>query len=139
MTNRETAPPAPAPDLGRLEELASKATPGPWSTEGTRRSNRGMGGHVFKVGPEDRMIAACRGASGYELEEHDANAAYLAALDPATVSWLVARARRAEELEKRDECVVCGASCLPDSEPTHCHTCLVPLDEPTPQGAPHDD
>lgn len=50
----------------------------------------------------------------------------MAALDRETVLALVARARKAEELEKRDECAVCGAALVPDDEPPRCDDCPAP-------------
>ena len=111
--------PAEPVDLDRLDALAKAATPGPW-----RRQTH----HAHLDGPGSRMlvpvvrapwpnlphgsitIARCGNGNSSTprpddsiRQREEANAAFIAALDPATVQHLVARARRAQEAEAEAE------------------------------------
>lgn len=84
-----TAAPPPDIDLEKLERLAKGATPGPW---------RSVPSPVQKP---YRCLAFSRARDEMYTTSalEPADAAYLAALDPATVLALVAAARRAAEMQ----------------------------------------
>lgn len=74
------------PDLAALEALASKATPGPW----WRFDYECGSGHVADVlsgdgGSDSRIIA---------IDALVADAAYIAAVSPTTVLWLIREVER---------------------------------------------
>lgn len=78
------------PDLDAIERAAKGATPGPWrSVASAVEHSRKYRCLVF--GGRDEMYDTSALLA--------ADARYLALLDPATVLWLVERARRAEEAE----------------------------------------
>ena len=89
-------------ELARLEELAGKATPGPWR----KRTNR----HPTTDGRDWGWISANTqenvGLPGFRVEWEGelggANAAYIAALSPPVLRALISRLRRAEELKAAD-------------------------------------
>ena len=83
-------------DLDEIERLAKAATPdGPWK-QGERDTHRVIDAHGFIVA-EALSRPAMDGRS--QKQRASDQAAYLAALDPATVLALVALARRAQEAE----------------------------------------
>ena len=84
-------------DLSRLESLARKATPGPWFRPIANDT---------AVRSDDVDIAQTVGAYELEWERMEADAAYIAAANPAAVLALIERVRELEgKLEAiRDEC-----------------------------------
>lgn len=88
------------PDLKELREAISRATPGPWSRNGTRQKwSLGYGGLLdsHTVGPDDwkGWIALIPYSEQSHAEDY-ANARYIALANPAAVSALI---DRIEELE----------------------------------------
>lgn len=87
-------------DLARLKALAAKATPGP-----RIHGDHGAIGAVSLEGEPFAQVFQRRSGSGAiraeDNAQRNANAAYIAALDPATVLELIRRAERAEELEAK--------------------------------------
>lgn len=78
-------------DLDRLDELAEKATPGPWEADGP------IGGHYHytvcaAVGTVCDVVCDCDDPVNGGRDNHDA--AFIAAADPQTVRALVAEVRR---------------------------------------------
>lgn len=73
----------PAAKLDELEAAAKKATPGPWEIYKGQVCNKTLG----------FFVSTCS-----EPDQRD-DADYIARLDPATVLWLVQRARRCEAAE----------------------------------------
>lgn len=80
-------------DLDRLEELASKATPGPWCVDNLAKvRSRLDGGKGLIANVSDGHYTLPR-----EVEGCLGNADFIAALDPQTVLALIERLRRAEK------------------------------------------
>ena len=81
-------------DLDELERLARAATPGPWEVDGDGRDICGFAGR----------LGAANGEPPYEITENNgfmrnsmaADAAFIAAANPAVVLELVRRLRAAE-------------------------------------------
>ncbi len=86
-------------DLDRLQGLAEKATPGPWSWG--FRNDADAPGSVFVL-PQGTAIAMC---PRYGAKQWKKDGAYIAALDPQTVLSLIALIRsKAEDIAKmRDD------------------------------------
>lgn len=89
---------SPTPDLDRLVALAEAATPGPWAYPGIESVSGGLlYGH-------DQAIASIRWDNDdtqpvrrpIYWQEADANGAFIAACDPATITALVERIRKLE-------------------------------------------
>jgi len=92
-------------DLDEIERLARAATPGKWSVRETVINGIGYGGHWVETDHEDLIqITGSGGARSFTHrvfdrqihDDNEANAAYIAAANPATVLALVARLRAAE-------------------------------------------
>lgn len=95
-------------DLDKLEALADAATPGPWIYRDMRPNTYGP---AFVDSVDVRNLAICGDAVGrsethgfclqVDSEVRMANAAFIAAANPATILDLIASARRdAEEIER---------------------------------------
>jgi hypothetical protein len=79
---------APDLDIDKLEALARAATPGPWA-EATRGPN-----NMPVIGTRGLMLAHVVTGEGFQPQA-DANGAFIAAANPATVIALIEQARRA--------------------------------------------
>lgn len=73
----------------RLRELAEKATQGPWETEYDNHGNGGFS-EWYNVGPKTGRPRVA------EVHSGEANAAYIAAANPATILALLDRLEQAE-------------------------------------------
>lgn len=80
--------------LDELESKAKAATPGEWQHE-----DGGYVGQYIDGRFEYSLVAYCGGPDRENMHEGPANAAYIAAANPATMLALIARIR---ELEERD-------------------------------------
>lgn len=79
--------------LMELKELAEKATPGPWSAERWRHKND------WRVNSENlQSLAELRGADTSANTRTGADAAFIAAANPATVLALIAEVERLTKL-----------------------------------------
>lgn len=76
-------------DLDHLSKLAEAATPGNWKTE---EDGRGYVNVVTDAKLPDRYIIGCEGFYRCDGFDED-NAAFIAALNPATVQELIRLAR----------------------------------------------
>ena len=72
-------------DLDRLDELASKATPGPWGVY--RITYEHQPGHLVIGSPDPRDLK-------HDIYPTGHDAAFIAAADPSTVRALIAEVRR---------------------------------------------
>ena len=70
--------------IDRLDELAAKATPGKWKT-GAHTPLTVYSGHPI-----------CNTSNGHQYEEDSANAEFIAAANPQSVSELIAMLRESE-------------------------------------------
>lgn len=98
-----TSPTDAKPDLAAIEAAAKAATPGPWHVVDRQSVRTIYSDAGVQVVTQTRFSAI--GRKGH-------NAAYLALLDPATVLWLLSRARDAERMEAEAvvrNCAVCDA------------------------------
>lgn len=86
-----------APDLAALRAAAERATQGPWTHQSLEPLTYG---HDWVDRPERRKLAFCGGVVGNDphgycdvvpCEEISANAAYIAAANPATTLYLLDR------------------------------------------------
>jgi len=91
-------------DLSRLETLAREATPGDWYVDPVR--------YPHTVGdPDGHRIVETYG------KNRAANAAYIAAANPAAVLALIERVRELEADAARFRHIIAGAEHFPDPEP----------------------
>lgn len=102
-------------DLNKLRELAEAATPGPWTNTpahsiGFKSPMPDFHKAHIHVGPRDNYgnALACAimggpGATGSSAAEVDANAAFIAAFNPATALSLLSRLQAAEERAEKLE------------------------------------
>lgn len=82
-------------DLDELERVAKAATPGPWRVEGFVK----RGGAIAKI-ISHGLNAQGDGPAGYVGDTYgEADAKFVAALNPAVCLALISRARGAERLE----------------------------------------
>lgn len=96
-------------DLSELEALVKEASPGRWRfyKHRTSESSRHPGWTVCRHGFEGKVV--CRTHEADRFAGH--NAAYIAALDPPTVTLLIAQARLGQLLLQH-----IGGLCGPDSQ-----------------------
>lgn len=91
-----------APDLDALEKLADEATPGPWITE-TGMETVWVGSSKANAAKVARIICPVDVGPGYTteyVEQQTANAAFIAAANPATIKALIAELKEARRLLK---------------------------------------
>lgn len=87
-------------DLDALEKLADAATPGPWISE-TGTDTVWIGPSKAKAAKVARIVCPIEIGPGYRTEYVDqqtANAAFIAAANPATIKALIAELKEAREL-----------------------------------------
>lgn len=79
-------------NLDQLQKIAEEATPGPWETDG-----HGLGIYPSLDGKSGPALCALMSKSG-AYDNHEANAAHIAAASPDVVLRLIAVARAAKDL-----------------------------------------
>lgn len=80
-------------NLDQLQKIAEEATPGPWETDG-----HGLGIYPSLDGKSGPALCALMSKSG-AYDNHEANAAHIAAASPDVVLRLIAVARAAKQAD----------------------------------------
>jgi hypothetical protein len=109
---------AMTPDIAALKKLAEDAIPGPWAYQPYGDNRYGVGVMIAKSGDETPLTGYQEFGTGIiseiiapEVYGHT-QAAYIAALDPATALALIARAATAEQ--ERDHLLEVLVECEDD-------------------------
>lgn len=86
------------PDIAVLKELATKATPGPWTLDGKNHAWSPEATYEPTICYVDEWRVVLEGARRYDMHsECEVDAAYIAGASPSTILALIERLERAEK------------------------------------------